>query len=66
MVRLYVRHPVEDFDHWMRGYSANTAFREEGGVLGDAVYRSVDDPNDVTVWTSRPWRRRGPSPRARG
>ena len=20
------------------------------GVVGDAVYRAVDDPNDVTVW----------------
>ena len=48
MVRMFVRHPVADFVEWKKGYDA---FDREGfGVTDHAVYQSVDDPNDVTVW----------------
>ena len=48
MVRMFVRHAVADFDAWKQGYDD---FDREGlGVVGHAVYRSVDEPNDVTVW----------------
>jgi FAD/FMN-containing dehydrogenase len=50
MVRLYVRHKVADYAAWRQVYDAFGAERGPMGVIADAVYRSVDDPNDVTVW----------------
>ena len=38
MVRPYVRHPVNDEE------------RRSKGVVGHAVFQSVDDPNDLTIW----------------
>jgi quinol monooxygenase YgiN len=49
MVILFVRHDVADFDAWKQGYDANAHVRSNGGVLSDTVYRSVDDPNNITV-----------------
>jgi quinol monooxygenase YgiN len=48
MVRMFVRHAVADFDAWKKVY--DDFDRESLGVTGHAVYRSVDDPNGVTVW----------------
>ncbi len=50
MIRLYVRHAVEDFEKWRKGYDAHAALRTAHGVTGDGVHQAVDDPNDVTVW----------------
>lgn len=50
MVRMFVRHPVQDFTTWKQAYDDFDAERSEWGVRGDAVFQSVDDPNDVTVW----------------
>lgn len=52
MIRLFVRHPVENFDTWKTGYDSAEAVegRRNGGVLRDGVYVAVDDPHDVTVW----------------
>jgi hypothetical protein len=50
MVRLFVRHRVEDYDSWRNVYDNFSAQQQAGGVRGEAVYQSVDDPNDVTVW----------------
>ncbi|NRG17121.1 cyclase [Rhizobiales bacterium] len=49
MIRLFVRHTVKDFDAWKAGYDKGTEFRKDWGVLDHAVYRSSDDPNDITV-----------------
>lgn len=49
MVRLYARHPVTDYGTWREHYDRFDEERGGWGVIGDAVYRSVDDPNDVTV-----------------
>jgi len=49
-VRLFVRHPVTDYATWRKAYDAFDSERVPMGVIGDAVYRSVDDPNDVTVY----------------
>jgi hypothetical protein len=49
MVRLYVRHKVADYAAWRQVYDAFDAERGPMAVIGDAVYRSLDDPNDVTV-----------------
>ena len=48
-VRMYVRHEVADYAAWRKGYDAFDATRRKLGVTGQAVYQSVDNPNDVTV-----------------
>lgn len=50
MVRLFVRHSVENADKWLSGYLAGSQFRDANKVVADGVYRNVDDPNDLTVW----------------
>jgi hypothetical protein len=50
MVRLFVRHDVADYEAWRQVYDDFDATRRGMGVTGDAVYQSVDNPNDVTVW----------------
>ena len=50
MVRLFIRHRVDDYDAWRRVYDEFDAQRRSMGVNGDAVFQSVDDPNDVTGW----------------
>jgi hypothetical protein len=47
MVRMFIRHEVADFDAWRAVY--DDFDREALGVVAHAVYRSLDDPNDVTV-----------------
>jgi hypothetical protein len=49
MVRLFVRHAVADYGEWRKEYDAFDSQRRSMGVTGDAVYQSVEDPNDVTV-----------------
>ena len=50
MVRMFVRHSVADYRSWREGYDAFDATRSAMGVTGHAVFQSVDDANDVTVW----------------
>jgi hypothetical protein len=50
MIRLFVRHPVADFAKWKQAYEDFDDERKGMGVVGDAVFKSPDDPNDVTVW----------------
>jgi hypothetical protein len=50
MVRLFVRHNVADYDAWRKVYDEFDAERRPMGVTGDAVFQSIEDPNDVTVW----------------
>ena len=49
MVCMFVRHPVADFASWKQAYGAFDDERKGLGVIDDAVYRSADDPSDVTV-----------------
>ena len=50
MVRLFVRHNVADYGAWRKVYDEFDAERRPMGVTGDAVFQSIDNPNDVTVW----------------
>jgi hypothetical protein len=50
VTRLYVRHMVTDYATWRKVYDAFDEERQSMGVTADAVYRSIDDSNDVTVW----------------
>ena len=47
MVRMFIRHEVADYDAWREVYDGFD--RSALGVVEHAVYRSLDDPNDVTV-----------------
>jgi hypothetical protein len=49
MVRLFVRHSVNDYAKWRKVYDDFDAERAGMGVTVHAVYQGVDDPNDVTV-----------------
>jgi len=50
MIRMFVRHPVVDFAIWKQAYDDFDAERKGMGVIGDAVFQSTEDPNDVTIW----------------
>ena len=50
MIRLFVRHQVQDYATWRRAYNKFDAQRKPMGVTSHAVFQSVDDPNDVTAW----------------
>ena len=50
MVRVFVRHNVEDYDAWRNVYEEFDPDRVLMGVKGDGVFQSVDDPNDITAW----------------
>jgi hypothetical protein len=50
MVRLFVRHNVADYAAWRQVYDDFDEARKPMGVKDDAVFQSVDNPNDVTVW----------------
>lgn len=50
MIRLFVRHRVADYGAWREVYDGIDEDRRGMGVTGHAVYRSVSDPNDVTLW----------------
>jgi hypothetical protein len=50
MIRMFVCHAVADFATWKQAYDDFDAERKGMGVVGDAVFQSVEDPNDVTVW----------------
>ena len=48
MVRLFARHQVAGYSAWRKAYDAFDW--ESLGVRQHAVYRSVTDPNEITVW----------------
>jgi len=50
MVRLFVRHKVHDYAVWRKSYDAFEPTRIKVGSQGHAVYRDVNDGNDVTAW----------------
>jgi len=50
MVRVFVRHRVADYKAWRKAYDAFDAERKKLGASGHAVFQTVDDPNDLTVW----------------
>jgi hypothetical protein len=48
-VRMFVRHEVTDYATWRKVYNTVGPRQQKAGVVSQAVYRSTDDPNDVTV-----------------
>lgn len=49
MVRLFIRHRVQDYAAWRKGYDGFEATRIKLGARGHDVFRGVDDGNDVTA-----------------
>ncbi len=46
---MFVRHQVNDYAAWRKVYDDFGPTQTRLGVTGKAVYRSADDPNNVTV-----------------
>jgi hypothetical protein len=42
MVRLYIRHPVADYDAWRNVYDDFAGQQQAAGVRAEAVYQSID------------------------
>jgi quinol monooxygenase YgiN len=53
---IIVQHRVRDYEAWKPAFDEHEPTRVKHGCLGHTVYRSADDPNEVTVITS--WRSR--------
>jgi len=49
MVTLFVRHDVQDYSAWRKGYDENAGMIADLGVRAESVFRSVDDGNNITV-----------------
>jgi quinol monooxygenase YgiN len=49
MVTVFLRHKISDYAAWRKVYDAAGPMKKAGGVIGEAVYQSADDPNDITV-----------------
>jgi quinol monooxygenase YgiN len=49
MVTLFVRHSFADYDAWRTVYDEVESRHAELGIRGAAVYRTVDNPSEVTV-----------------
>ncbi len=50
MVRMFIRHSVNDYGAWREGYDAFEEHRPGFKVKGHGVYQLVGNPNDVTVF----------------
>lgn len=48
-VRVFVRHEIGDYAAWRKLYDGNEPMRKKMGVIAQQIYRSVDNPNEVTV-----------------
>jgi hypothetical protein len=48
-VRLFVRHEVADYGAWRKAYDSFAPMQKKMGVTYQAVYQSIENPNDVTV-----------------
>ncbi len=49
VTHMHVGFRVADFERWKAGYDASIEHRKAAGEVSYQVFRSVDDPNVVTV-----------------
>jgi glutathione S-transferase len=49
MIKVIVRHKVENFERWYEAYKSFRALRDRYHVRADSVFRVLDDPTEVTV-----------------
>lgn len=45
-----ISHRVANFETWLAGYNAAETVRQQGGIIGHAVNRSIDDPNLAIIY----------------
>jgi quinol monooxygenase YgiN len=45
-----IKHRVSDYERWKKAFDAHAAARARAGVVGQAVNRSVDDPNLILLY----------------
>ena len=50
MVRMFVRHTVNDFATWKTAYNRFDEERRGLGFVGDAVFQTAGNPSEVTAW----------------
>lgn len=50
MIRMFIRHDVDDYQQWRKAYDDFDEERRGMGVTGDAVFVGTGDDKDVTVW----------------
>lgn len=50
MTRMFARHRVADYGAWREVYDGFDEERRGMGMTDHAVFRSIADPHDVTVW----------------
>jgi len=49
MATLFVRHTVEDYKAWRKGFDEFQQTGQEHGIKSAAVYQAADNAKDVTV-----------------
>jgi len=53
---IIVQHTVRDYDAWKSVFDEHQAVRTRHGATGHELYRSLQDPNEVTVVNQFPSR----------
>ena len=53
---IIVQHTVSDYDAWKQVFDEHEAVRRQHGATGHQLYRSADNPNEVTVVNQFPTR----------
>ena len=48
-VTMFVRHKVNDYGNWKRGYDEFASIRKEKGVTAASVHRDSDDPDTIII-----------------
>lgn len=51
MATLFVHHKVQDYTAWRKVFDDLTAMRTGYGCTGHKVFRSPNDPNEITILT---------------
>ena len=49
VTHMHVGFRVQEYERWKAGYDASVEHRKAAGEVSYQVFRSVDDPNVVTV-----------------
>jgi len=47
MAKMFLHHPVADFDKWRPVFDGDAARRDSAGLTNVRVLRDADDPNSV-------------------
>lgn len=47
MAKIFLTHPIADYDKWRPAFDADAHRREAAGMTNVVVLRDVDDPNSI-------------------